>query len=227
MPDAVAGGIPPVDGRRVVVWAVLCAIGWLVSGLVAYGLGQGIASAITLSRGDSEFEPHRWAMTTWVAAWALIGPAAVLAVSRMTFGLRPKAMRRALPWALAGATIAAWLELALLGWGFDNYGPQGADPDLLGSVAFLAMAVVIVPTVVAAHRTTPLRYVFWGVLATALAALPAVGIVALNVETFAGQDPDRLAVLAPLMSAGFYAWAAVIFSIKFLQRSQDGAPPAT
>lgn len=214
------------DGRRVVVWAVVCAVGWLLSGALAYGIGQGIASAIPLSGGNVEFERHRWAMATWVAAWALLAPAAVLAASRLMFGSDPKAIRRALPWVLAGAAIAAWLELALLGWGFGSFGPQGADPDHLGSTAYLAMALVLVPTVVAAHRAVPLRHVFWGILATALATLPAVAIIALNVQTFARPDPDSLAVLAPIVATGAYAWAAVMFGIKLVVGSQEGAGPA-
>jgi len=224
--DHGAGRATPADGRRVVEWALLCAVGWLVAGIVGYGIGQSIATAIPLFGGDVEFERHRWALAAWVAAWALLAAAAVLGISRVMFGLRPKTIRHALPWVVAGAAIPAWLELALLGWGFENFGPQGADPDHLGSIAYLAMAFVIVPTVVAAHRALPLRHVFWGILATGLAALPAIAIIALSVETFARPDPDRLAVLAPLAVAGAYAWAAVMFSIKLVGQGQEGARPA-
>lgn len=204
----------------------MCVASWLVSGLVAYGIGLAFASALPIA-ADMEFERHRWVMSTFLAGWGVLAAASVVAVTVVMLGAPRGAIRRALPWVVAGSAIAAWLESVLLGWGFGTFGVQGADPDLLGATAFLAIALIAVATVLVAQIVVPRPHVL-NVLATALVALPGSAIIALNVQTFAdGGAPEKLAVLAPVVATGAYIWVALMFSVKMLVQAEERARSAS
>lgn len=225
-------GSPPVrsGGVGVAAWGLLCVASWFASGLVAYGIGLAVGSALPAGGADADFAPHRWTMTTLVATWGLLAPASVIAVTSVMFGLPRRALRRALPWAVLAAAIAAALEFLLLGWGFARYGVQGADPDLLGPAAFLGMGLVAVGTsvvalVVAPRAMTPRAY-GPAVLLTLVVTAVATGMLAIGVALVVREaDPDRPMLLAFLVGIGFL-FAVMQLSVKSLGDRLPESPPA-
>ena len=206
------------------LWAFVCIGATTIAGAIAYWIAGALASALPLEGPGSGFEVHRWTLTLFVALWGLLATASVVGVTGFLFGLADGALRRATPWLAAGFGMAAGLEFTLLGWGAERFGSQGADPELLGPTALLAMVVVVVATGMCAQLVTR-RAGSLPRIATVVTAGIGGLIVASNLPGLGdGIEAASIPLVVLVAASGVYMFAAAAFSLAARGQGADSLP---
>lgn len=203
----------PMERGLSLLWAFVCIGVTMVAAAAAYWIAGVLAPALPPNGPDAEFEVHRWTLTLFVALWGLLAAASVIGVTQFLFGVADGALRRAAPWLAAGCGIAAALEFTLLGWGSARFGRQGADPELIGATAFLAMVLVVVSIGVCAQIVTP-RASLLARLATLAVGVIGALIVASNVPGLLdGIEAASIPLGVTVAASGVYVIGAAAFSL--------------
>ncbi len=203
-----------VTGPMTLLWAFLCAGASLLAAFVAYWFAALGAGVLPIGGSDADFEIHRWTLSIFVALWGPLAAASVLGLTRVFFGaVVAGPLRGSLAWVLAGTAIAAGLEFTLLGWGSARFGQQGADPDLIGATAFLAIAVIAVAIGVFTQIVAP-RACLLPRLATLGMAVIAALIVTSNVPGLSdGIEAASIPLGVMVAASGVYVSGAAAFSL--------------
>ena len=216
--------IGPMERGLSLLWAFVCVGLTMIAAALAYWIVGALVPALPLNGPDAEFEVHRWTLTLFVALWGLLATASVIGATRFLFGVADGALPRAAPWLAAGCGIAAGLEFTLLGWGAARFGSQGADPDLIGATAILAMVLVLVSIGVCAQIVTP-RASLLPRIATLVAAGIGGLIVASNLPGLSdGIEASSIPLAVMVAASGVYVIGATAFSLAARAHRDLGSP---
>jgi hypothetical protein len=121
----------------------------------AYAVSRALLGTHLAAAGTT-IQQHRVGLAVTMLLFAVIGAALMVILRRALVGpmSRRELMRVLVPASAAG--VAGFVgELAIVGWGIERFGEQGADPDFLREAAFVPIITVLTGLAGSIRALTP------------------------------------------------------------------------
>jgi hypothetical protein len=197
-------------------WLLFSPVVIFVALPTAYAVSRALLGTHPAAAGTS-IQRHGVGLAITMLLFALLGATGVVILRRALLGpVRRRELARVLVTASVAGVAGFVGELAIVGWGIERFGEQGADPDLLREAAFVPILTVLTGLAgsmrALAARGTPRRLTT--ALTVAMAGL-VVAMVLLNVPgAFDGIGPGGTGLGIGLASMAIVVLGIAVASLR-------------